>query len=128
MWNNRDNSLTLPYKNNCRLLNNISPSASLGVGGGDNNKYYITNSRWHSLTSESASELKIVIKTKKPVANKKTLNKIYLEIINYLVNYEQYSLDTITNIKKYWQRFYLFKYLIYNMFNFYRYNFNKKIY
>ncbi|WP_374696175.1 hypothetical protein [Spiroplasma endosymbiont of Polydrusus formosus] len=56
----------------------------------------------------------------------KTLNKIYLEIINYLVNYEQYSLDTITNIKKYWQKFYLFKYLIYNMFTFSRYNFNKE--
>ncbi|WP_374696805.1 hypothetical protein [Spiroplasma endosymbiont of Polydrusus formosus] len=65
-------------------------------------------------------------KDKKIWLQTKTLNKIYLEIINYLVNYEHYSLDTITNIKKYWQRFYLFKYLIYNMFNFSRYNFNKE--
>ncbi|WP_374696637.1 hypothetical protein [Spiroplasma endosymbiont of Polydrusus formosus] len=40
-------------------------------------------------------------KDKKILLQTKTLNKIYLEIINYLVNYEQYSLDTITNIKKY---------------------------
>ncbi|WP_374695942.1 hypothetical protein [Spiroplasma endosymbiont of Polydrusus formosus] len=37
-------------------------------------------------------------KDKKILLQTKTLNKIYLEIINYLVNYEQYSLDIITNI------------------------------
>ncbi len=37
-------------------------------------------------------------KDKKIWLQTKTLNKIYLEIINYLVNYEHYSLDTITNI------------------------------
>ncbi len=42
--------------------------------------------------------MKIVIKTKKAGCKQKTLNKIYYEIINYLVNYEHYSLDTITNI------------------------------
>ncbi|WP_374696513.1 hypothetical protein [Spiroplasma endosymbiont of Polydrusus formosus] len=42
--------------------------------------------------------MKIVIKTKKVSSKQKTLNKIYLEIINYLVNYEHYSLDIITNI------------------------------
>ncbi|WP_374696757.1 hypothetical protein [Spiroplasma endosymbiont of Polydrusus formosus] len=44
--------------------------------------------------------MKIVIKTKKVSSKQKILNKIYLEIINYLVNYEHYSLDTITNINK----------------------------
>ncbi|WP_374696962.1 hypothetical protein [Spiroplasma endosymbiont of Polydrusus formosus] len=71
--------------------------------------------------------MKIVIKTKKVSSKQKILNKIYLEIINYLVNYEHYSLDINTNIIRNINKNFICSKTLF-MFTFSRYNFNKKIY
>ncbi|WP_374696708.1 hypothetical protein [Spiroplasma endosymbiont of Polydrusus formosus] len=71
--------------------------------------------------------MKIVIKTKKAGCKQKTLNKIYYEIINYLINYEHYSPDIITNIIRNIDKNFICSKTLF-MFTFSRYNFNKKIY